>query len=120
MLSLKTRIVALAATGALAALLALPAFAQALWWVDDVVDRRGDTKVIGVAAERRSSAQTVNIAYDSTGPSVSGPSSISIPAGETSGSFTVTTGEGFEGDEIWVGMSGPTTQGACYLYLVEY
>src|SRR5687768_5689107 len=113
MLSLKARVVALAATGALAALLALPAFAQALWIDDGVVKASGDVALIGVSAEPRSSAQTVNIAYDSTGPSVSGPSSISIPAGATSGSFSVTTGEGFPGDEIWVGMSGPTTQGAC-------
>ena len=119
MLSLKARVVALAATGALAALLAIPAFAQALWWDDGTVGASGDTVVLTAAAERRSSAQTINIAYDSTGPTVSGPSSISIPAGATSGSFTVTTGAGYEGDEIWVGMSGPTTQGACFLYLVE-
>lgn len=118
MLSLKSRLVALTATGALAALLALPAFAQAFWWdYDDDDASVSGTVSITAMAEPRSYPQTISVAYESTGPAVSGPSSVTVSAGQTSTEFDVWHGTGQSGDEIWIGMTGPTTQGAHYIYL---
>jgi hypothetical protein len=117
MLSRKNRFVALLATSAVAAALALPAFAQALWIDETYVDPSGGVVPIAVHADSKSTSQTVTISYDSDGPAVSGPSSITLPAYSTSANFNVTVGPGESNSTVWVGMKGPTTQGACYIYV---
>lgn len=117
MLSLRSRVVALAATGALAALLALPAFAQALWIDTLDVDSSGATVYVLVEAEASTSEQTIALAYDSTGPNVTGPATVSVPAGDSSVLVPVEVGEGYSGDAVYVGSDGPSTEGATYVYL---
>lgn len=117
MLSRKNRFVALLATSAVAAALALPAFAQALWIDETYVDPTGGVVPVAIHADSKSTSQTVSIAYDSDGPSVSGPTSVTLAPRATSATFNVTVGPGASNSTVWVGMNGPTTQGACYIYV---
>jgi hypothetical protein len=117
MLSRKNRLVALAATGAVALALALPAFAQALWIDETYVDPSGGTVAVAIHADSKSTSQTVSLAYDSDGPAVSGPSTVTVPARTTVVNVPVTVGAGDSGSTVWVGMKGPSTSGACYIYV---
>jgi hypothetical protein len=117
MLSRKNRFVVLFATSAVAAALAIPAFAQALWIDETYVDPTGGVVPVAIHADNKSTSQTVTIAYDSDGPAVSGPSSITLAPHVTSANFNVTVGAGASNSTVWVGLHGPTTQGACYVYV---
>jgi hypothetical protein len=105
MLSLKTRIGAFVAAAAVAAALAIPAVAQALWCDDRAVHSDGEVVSMSAYANPSSAPQVVPVDYYSDGPSVSGPSTVVIPAGASSVDYTVTIGAGNPGETVWVGSS---------------
>jgi hypothetical protein len=117
MLSRKNRVVALFATCAVAAALAIPAFAQALWIDTLDIDPSGGSYAIDCYADSRSSAQTVSVNYYTEGPSLSGPATVNVPAYTTHVTVPVTIGPGNSGDYMNVGMSGPTTRGGCEIMM---
>ncbi|HEU4751867.1 MAG TPA: hypothetical protein VFU47_02085 [Armatimonadota bacterium] len=94
--------------------LILPAWAQALW-TDDAVrlsDPNPQTITVNVWASASNQDQTINILPGTSGPALSSPTSIVMPAGQTYTTFTAVVGPTQPND--WVGfyMKGPSTQGS--------
>jgi hypothetical protein len=81
----------------LVAALVLPAAAQLIWEDDDefVSDRGGLVPVTAHPYNVTSYARTYRVTFVSSGPSVSGPATITVPAGsmEASADFEIGPGE---------------------------
>lgn len=90
-----------------ALLLALPAWAQALWGDEDFVPASGGTLnnlTVHIDAAREVSS-TVALTFNTTGPTVTLPVTVTIPAGETSVIYSATFAAGQAGDVVTINMT---------------
>ena len=99
---------------ALCVLLAVvPAWAQAIWSDGPMRSASADPQQLSafVWADTRPTNQTVQIQTFSSGPSVSVPSSVVIPAGKSFVWVNFTVGPTAPGDRVVLLFDGPTTMG---------
>ena len=101
-----------------AALLVIPAFAQAIWSDYRVEDASAEPQTVPVTAYagQSSNPQTITVSYYSDGPTVMVPQTVVVPAGQTSVTFNVAVGPTAVGDAVMFSFYGPTTNGGLDIY----